>query len=119
MEIAELAYHGERRTLTVVERSGNSSWTHWRFLRPTHISQTFIDFAFLSLRTSFWAEAFYAAQRAKGKSHNKAIRALAYKWQRIIFAMWKTRTPYNEARYLKNLNAKGSPLVRAFSPVPS
>lgn len=98
----------------VVERSGDSCWIHWRLFRPKHISQPFIDFAFLSLRTSFWAEAFYASQRANGKSHNKAIRALAFKWQRIIFAMWKSKTPYNEARYLKALNASGSHLVKGF-----
>lgn len=101
----------------VMERSGNAEWTHWRFFRPKQISQAFVDFAFLSLRTSFWAEAFYASQRAKGKSHNVAIRALAFKWQRVIFAMWKSKTPYNEARYLKALNASGSHLIKGFKAV--
>lgn len=98
----------------VVERSGNSCWTHWRLFRPKHVSQAFIDFAFLSVRSSFWAEAFYASQRAKGKTHNVAIRALAFKWQRIIFKMWKSKTTYSETRYLKALNASGSHLVKHF-----
>ena len=62
---------------------------------------------------SEWAKAFYLSQKAKGKSHQAAVRALAYKWIRIIWKCWQTRTNYDEARYLECLRKKGSALVPA------
>jgi len=40
-----------------------------------------------------------------------AIRALALKWIRILWRCWQDRKPYDEAKYLMALKAKGSPLV--------
>ena len=60
---------------------------------------------------SFWARAFYQQQRAKGKPHAVAIRALAFKWIRILHRCWLDRVPYDESRYLMALQAKGSPLL--------
>jgi len=96
----------------VVEQSGNKSWTHWRFRCNKVVRQAFIDWANLSVRTSFWAKAFYANQRAKGKTHSVTIRALAFKWTRIIFKMWKDKTPYSESKYLEALRKAGSPLLK-------
>ena len=59
------------------------------------------------------AKAFFAAQRAAGKSYGCAIRALAFKWQRIIYACWKNRQPYDAQRYLQALKKNGSPLHAA------
>jgi hypothetical protein len=61
---------------------------------------------------SFWADAFYKMQRAKGKTHQMAIRALAFKWIRILFRCWQDRKPYDEAKYLLALKKKKSPLVQ-------
>ena len=36
----------------------------------------------------------------KRKSHQSALRALAFKWIRIIYHCWKTITRYDEAKYL-------------------
>ena len=47
---------------------------------------------------------------ARGKSHQAAVRALAFKWIRIIYKCWQTRTPYSAVRYLASLRKKGSPL---------
>ncbi|MEW6049103.1 MAG: hypothetical protein AB1609_21975, partial [Bacillota bacterium] len=38
--------------------------------------------------------------RAADKKHSEAIRALANIWLKIIFAMWKNRAPYDEARLM-------------------
>jgi transposase len=97
----------------VIERSGKSSWTRWRYFCPKFVRQSFVEYAGESIRHSEWARAFYAAQRAKGKSHQAAVRALAYKWIRVIWKCWQTRTNYDEARYLECLRKKGSPLVSA------
>ena len=97
----------------VVERSGKSSWTRWRYFCPKFLRQSFIEYAGESIRHSAWAKAFYVSQKAKGKSHQAAVRALAYKWIRIIWKCWQTRTRYDEARYVECLRKKGSALVPA------
>ena len=50
-------------------------------------------------------------QRKKGKIHQAAIRALAFKWIRIVFRCWQDKQPYDEVKYLMALKRKGSPLV--------
>jgi len=95
----------------VIERSGKSSWTRWRYFCPKFTRQAFVEYAGESIRHSEWARAFYVSQKEKGKSHQAAVRALAYKWIRIIFRCWQTRTNYDEARYVECLRRKGSKLV--------
>jgi len=36
----------------------------------------------------------------------------AFKWIRILYRCWVTRTPYDEAKYLKALQERGSPLLK-------
>jgi len=96
----------------VTERSGNKSWVHWRYSCPKFLRQSFIEWANETIRFSFWARAFYRTQREKGKTHQMAIRALAFKWIRILWRCWQDRKPYDEATYLMALKAKGSPLVK-------
>ena len=95
----------------VVERSGRSEWVHWRWAAPTFVRQTFHEFAHRSIRWCPWAHAYYALQRARGKSHHAALRALAFKWIRVIWRCWQSRTPYDEARYVQSLRQRGSPLL--------
>jgi transposase len=97
----------------VVERSGKSSWTRWRYFCPKFFRQSFVEYAGESIRHSEWARAFYVSQKAKGKSHQAAVRSLAYKWIRIIWKCWQTRTKYDEARYVECLRKKGSALAPA------
>ena len=96
----------------VIERSGQKSWTHWRYSCPTFLRQTFIEWAGESVRYSFWANAYYQQQKAKGKPHNTIIRSLAFKWIRIVFACWKTNTLYDESTYLAALKKRNSPLLQ-------
>jgi transposase len=95
----------------VTERSGNQSWVHWRFSCSTFIRQTFVEWTEQTITGSFWARAFYERHRAKGASHNAAVRALAFKWIRIVYRCWQDRTPYDEATYLNALKRRGSPLL--------
>lgn len=85
---------------------------HWRFFCPKFLRQSFIEYAGESVRHSFWARAFYTQQRAKGKSHQAAVRSLAYKWIRIMYRCWQDRKPYSEVAYLESLRRKGSPLLK-------
>ena len=95
----------------VVERSGQSKWVRWRYFCPKFLRQSFQEYAGESIKHSFWARAYYSSQRAKGKSHQAAVRGLAYKWIRIIYRCWQTRSEYDEVKYLENLRKKGSPLL--------
>ena len=96
----------------VTERSGNKVWVHWRWQCPTFLRQTMVEWAGQTVNHSFWAGAYYRQQRAKGSSHQAAVRALAFKWLRILYRCWQTRTPYDESKYLNALRRRGSPLLQ-------
>lgn len=95
----------------VTESSGNKHWVHWRLQCPTFLRQTFVEWAGATIPRSFWAAAYYRQQRAKGCSHHAAVRGLAFKWVRILYRCWQTRTAYDESTYLKALERRGSPLL--------
>ena len=102
----------------VLERSGNKCWVHWRMACPTFLRQTFVEWAGSTIPRSFWASAYYQRQRDKGCSHQAALRALAYKWIRIVYRCWQTRTAYDESAYLLALKRRGSPLIPSVSVAP-
>jgi transposase len=99
----------------VIERSGQSCWVRWRYFCPKFLRQTFVEYAGESIVHCGWARAYYQQQRAKGKSHQAVLRALAFKWIRVIWKCWQTRTPYDEALYLASLQKQGSALARALT----
>ena len=96
----------------VTERSGQKRWVHWRWQCAAFLRQTFVEWAAQTINKSYWAGLYYYQQRAKGCSYQAAVRALAFKWIRILYRCWITRTPYNESKYLKALEDRGSPLLR-------
>ncbi|MCX8108786.1 MAG: hypothetical protein N3G20_08280, partial [Verrucomicrobiae bacterium] len=49
--------------------------------------------------------------------HHTAVRALAYKWQRVIWRCWQDRQPYAEAKYGAALRQSDSPVVALFDSV--
>jgi len=95
----------------VTERSGKKHWVHWRWQCPTFLRQTFVEWASQTINKSYWAGVYYRQQRAKGCTYQAAVRALAFKWIRILYRCWQTRTPYDEMVYLKALARRGSPLL--------
>jgi transposase len=95
----------------VSEQSGKSRRVRRRLSCPTFLKQTFHEYAQASLRWSKWAKAYYEQQRGKGKKHQAAVRALAYKWIRIIYRCWKERTAYDEQKYLSALIKRQSSLA--------
>ena len=99
----------------VTEASGNQHWVHWRYGCPKYLRQTFVEWAGQSILGSLWARAYYDRQIARGKKHNAAIRALAFKWIRIIYRCWTDRTIYDESKYLAALQRRGSPLLKAIA----
>jgi transposase len=64
---------------------------------------TFQQFARGSVRTSIWANRQYVKKRNQGKSSQHAFRCLANTWVKITFAMWCSKTPYDESRHLASI----------------
>ena len=89
------------------QRFVSARWACTKFLR-----QTFHEYAGLSIASSKWAAAYYKLQLDNGKTPQMAKRALAYKWQRIIFRCWHDRVPYDEAKHIQRLKKTGSPIYQ-------
>ncbi len=83
----------------VLQRSGQRCSVRVRRACPKFLRQTLHEWAGHTIGTCPWATAFYRQKRAAGNDHHAAVRALAYKWIRILFRCWKDRVPYDEARY--------------------
>jgi hypothetical protein len=95
----------------VTARSGNNTWVHWRWQCPTCLRQTCVEGAAASMRHSFWARIDSQHQREKGKSHQAAVRALAFQWIRVLLRCWQHRTPYEASVSLTALKHRGAPLL--------
>jgi transposase len=101
----------------VTKRSGGSCYIHRRYLCPKFNRQGFHEYAKESVLWCRWAAAYYLQQRTKGCSHHTAVRALAFKWQRVIWKCWQDRTPYRDELYEAALRRSGSDLVNLFDRV--
>ena len=99
----------------VTERSGKKKWVHFRWACPKFLRQSFHEWAGHSIAQSVWARAYYQQQRQRGKDHHAVVRALAFKWIRIVFRCWQDRVAYDETRYLRTLATRGSHLTSAFA----
>lgn len=92
----------------VTERSGkNQYWVHMRWSCSKFVRQSFHEFAGCSIRYCGWARCCYEHLRGKGKGHHAAVRAVAFKWLRIIWRCWQARTPYCDAAYTAQLQQRG------------
>lgn len=91
----------EAGTAPVTKASGN--WRHVSFRLACHkeFRYAIYQFAFCSLNQSMWAKEYYDIQKTLGKKHSAALRNLGHKWLKIIYAMWKNGTPYDEQYHLK------------------
>lgn len=95
----------------VTERSGRQSWVHWRWNAPPFLRQSLVEWAAQTVVYSAWAKAFYEQQKAKGHHHWAILRALAFKWLRILWRCWQTHSTYDEQRYLAQLEKRRSPIA--------
>ena len=99
----------------VREKSGNQFWVHWRWNAPKFLRQTFVEWAGQTVLYSAWARAYYFYQKQHGKKHAAILRALAFKWIRILGRCWQNHEPYDEARYLEALKRRRSHLADAIA----
>jgi len=96
---------------TILVRSGNGSRVAMRRACPKFVRQTFHEYAAHSIVKSAWARAYYESQIEAKKTHHAAVRALAFKWIRIMFRCWKDGKTYDEQAYVAALQKKNSPLA--------
>jgi transposase len=93
----------------VVVQSCQNRWVHWRWNASRFLRQTIVEWTAKTVPLCLWARAYYERMKALGKKHHVIIRALAFKWLRVLWKCWQSRTPYDEATYLKALSARHSP----------
>jgi len=86
----------------VKSASGNTSFISFRRACPKFLRQTFHEFAGQSIPHSQWAKLFYEFHLKGDKSrHHLAVRALAFKWMRILYRCWKDQQPYDERVFVE------------------
>ncbi len=59
-----------------------------------------------------WAQAYYQAQREKGKSHACALRCLGHRWLEVLWKMWQTKTNYDGDLHARNQQKHGSWVIQ-------
>jgi len=59
-----------------------------------------------------WAQAYYQAQRQKGKSHACALRCLGHRWLEVLWKMWQTQTSYDGELHARNQQKHGSWVIQ-------
>ncbi|MEO6875327.1 MAG: IS110 family transposase [Opitutaceae bacterium] len=92
----------------VKEQSGRQLWVHWRWNAPKFLRQTFVEWAGQTIPKCAWAKAYYLQQKRAGKHHQTILRALAFKWIRILRRCWQDRVAYDDAQYVAALQRQKS-----------
>ena len=82
-DVREALQHSE--IAPVLTQSGKTKVVKRRYMCSKFRQQTFVEFADGSRKKSLWAQEFYKRKKAQGKSHYTILRALAFKWIRIIY----------------------------------
>jgi transposase len=89
----------------VTRRSGKSELiVACRLAHNRYLGAAVQQWAFCSLRRSGWAREFYDSQRARGKGHHAALRALGNRWLEILWHCLHRRVLYDEAVHVANRN---------------
>jgi len=102
----------------VIEKSSRRAWVHWRWNAPVFGRQTLVEWADQTVIYCPWSKAYYEQQRQKQVGHWAILRALAFKWLRILWRCWQKSEAYDQEKYLKQLEQRGSPiaaLARAYA----
>lgn len=89
-------------TAPVTKASGKARRVTTRWACNRFLRQALLRWAFCSLPRSAWARGFYDGQRAKGKTHFQALRALANRWVEILHHLLRTGQRYDEQLHQRN-----------------
>jgi transposase len=95
-------------TVPVTRRSGKSKSVRFRWACDKALRKTMTDLARHSIPQSGWAASYYHDQLQRGHAEQRALRALANRWVRIIWTLWQRREPYDESIHLANRSRRGT-----------
>ena len=93
-------------TSPITRASGKKKTVAARYVRNDRLIDALMAQAFTALHASPGARACYDRQRARGASHNAALRQLANRLTGILHGCLKTRTLYDEATAWPQTTAK-------------
>jgi len=80
----------------VTRRSGKTKIVVMRYACNTRLRNALYHAARVAVQKDSASRALYAAQRARGHGHARALRSVADRLLRILFAMLRTRTLYDD-----------------------
>ena len=95
-------------TAPVSFQSGQIHKVRFRYACNKNLRAAVHLWADLSRKKCVWAQVYYQQKRLEGKSHACALRCLGQRWLKILWKMWKTRTPYDEQLHTRNQIKHGS-----------
>jgi transposase len=90
-------------TAPYTKGSGQYRSVHFRFACNKGMRAALEQMALASLRCSAWAKSYFARKRKEGKKAYHALRCLANLWLKVIFAIWKNHTKYDEMKHLASI----------------
>jgi transposase len=94
-------------TCPVLFQSGQYTRARHRRACCKPLRQALHHFARESLQGDEAARAYYVRKRTEGKTHTAAVRAVANRWVRILYAMWSHQEDYDPARFAAAQHAHG------------
>jgi transposase len=103
-------------TAPVTRQSGKRSFAKMRHACNKTLRTTLHLWADLSRPRCAWAQAYYQQKRDQGLAHAAALRCLGQRWLKILWKMWQTRTPYDEALHTRNQVSHGSWVIGLMAP---
>ena len=95
-------------TAPVSFQSGQVHQVYVRFMCNKSFRHAVHLWADLSRKLCSWAQIYYQAQRARGKTHAAALRCLGQRWLKILWKMWQSKTSYNPELHTANQLKHGS-----------
>lgn len=99
----------------VTKQSGKSCVVVRRRACSKYLLQTFHEFASAAAKWCVWSKAYYKLQQSRGMKRHAILRKLAFRWIRILYRVWQTRTPFDAERYIQSLLTK-NPEIGKFLP---
>jgi transposase len=104
-------------TAPVTIQTGNGNGhQHLRHACNDTLRATVHLWANLSRANCAWAQTYYEQHRKNGQSHACALRCLGQRWLKILWKMWQTHTPYDEALHTRNQTKHGSWILALNAP---
>ena len=96
----------------VIQSSGKSHKVHRRWSANRFLLQSILEWCHQTIRYCPWSKAFYEQEKRRGIGHWTILRALGFKWVRILWKCWRARTAYDGELYLRKLELRGSPIAK-------